>query len=625
MRSFRPTRILTCVALALAVVSGGGSVLASQDTGALEAVVTKPEPSNSPLPADAPAPASNASVPVPPTSEDAPPREPANLPVAADVSIVEKLREFATGKLGRFFDRKNERAAVETFYAGRGFSPIWIENGVATAHAKAAVARIKAADQDGLNPSDYSTPDFAAATSPEALAEAELKLTSAVLTYARHAQIGPIHYTRVGQGRGSQANIFYKQDVLEPADILAKVTAAKDVAAALDSYNPPQAGYKALKAKLAELRKDTGGDKSEWKGVRVPDGPLLRPGDRNPRVALLRKRMNVQSDEASLRYDEALVEAVKNFQKEKDLRPDGVIGPGTIAALNGKARGSNAADIVVANMLRWRWMPRDLGNTYSMLNIPDFTMKVVRDGTKVWETKVVVGKPSKPTPIFSDTMKFITVNPTWNVPPSIVNEEYLPALEQDPTVLDRMGIKVVRNGDGSVRMYQPPGDGNALGRLRFNFPNEFLVYQHDTPDKYLFDKTARAYSHGCMRVQDPFKYAELLLSIVMPEKGYTQKRLRGMIGPAEVNIKFPTSIPVHITYQTAFVDDAGKLVVRDDVYGQDARVLAELKKDERRNLDIAVIPVARQDNGNVGSRDRARIGDPREATAGPSFFERLFR
>ncbi len=619
MRSFRPTCILTCAVLALAVVSGGGSVLASQDTGALEAVVIKPEPSDSPLPADAPAPASNASVPVAPTSEDAPPREPANLPVAADVSVVEKLREFATGKFGRFLDRKNERAAVETFYAGRGFSPIWIENGVATARAKAAVARIKAADQDGLNPSDYLTPNFAAAKSPEALAEAELKLTGAVLTYARHAQVGPIHYSQIS------ADIFYKQDIPEPAAILAKVTAAKDVAAALDSYNPPQAGYKALKAKLAELRKDTGEDNNERKGVRVPDGPLLRPGDRNPRVALLRKRMSVQSDEASLRYDEALVEAVKDFQKEKDLRPDGVIGPGTIAALNGKVRGSKTADIVVANMLRWRWMPRDLGNTYSMLNIPDFTLKVVRDGTKVWKTKVVVGKPSTQTPIFSDTMKFITVNPTWNVPQSIIKHEYLPALEQDPTVLDRMGIKVVRNGDGSVRMYQPPGDGNALGRLRFNFPNKFIVYQHDTPDKYLFDKTARAYSHGCMRVQDPLKYAELLLSIAMPEKGYTQKRLRGMFGPAEVNISFPTSIPVHMTYQTAFVDDAGKLVVRDDVYGHDARVLAALKKDERRNLDIAVIPVARQDDGNVGSRDRARIGDPREATAGPSFFERLFR
>ena len=164
-------------------------------------------------------------------------------------------------------------------------------------------------------------------------------------------------------------------------------------------------------------------------------------------------------------------------------------------------------DTIIANMERWRWLPRDLGNAHVMLNIPNYTLRVMRDGNEIWQTRVVVGKPSTATPMLTETMKFITVNPTWNVPPSIVRNEYLPALAQDPSVLARMGLKVVNNRDGSVHIYQPPGDNNALGRIRFNFPNRFLVYQHDTPDKHLFAHDKRAYSHGCMRVQDPLKYA----------------------------------------------------------------------------------------------------------------------
>ncbi len=158
-------------------------------------------------------------------------------------------------------------------------------------------------------------------------------------------------------------------------------------------------------------------------------------------------------------------------------------------------------------------------------------------------------------------MKFITVNPTWNVPPSIIYNEYLPALQQDPTVLQRMGLRLDRNRDGSIHISQPPGESNALGRIRFNFPNKFLVYQHDTPDKHLFAKEERAFSHGCMRVQNPDQYASTLLNIVMPNATYTPEKIRSMYGRSEIDLRFPTPIPVNITYQTAFVDDAGKLQI----------------------------------------------------------------
>jgi murein L,D-transpeptidase YcbB/YkuD len=196
-------------------------------------------------------------------------------------------------------------------------------------------------------------------------------------------------------------------------------------------------------------------------------------------------------------------------------------------------------------------------------------------------------------------MKYITVNPTWNVPPSIVTREYLPALAQDPTVLARMGLRVSYNSDGSIHISQPPGDHNALGRLRFNFPNKFLVYQHDTPDKNLFALDKRAFSHGCMRVQDPVKYAEVLLSIVRPGEGYSEERIHKMIaGRGEQDIQFPHYLPVHLTYQTAFVDNEGRLEFRKDMYGRDQVLIAILRGEEPQ---IAESPVDRREGGRAAA------------------------
>ncbi len=259
----------------------------------------------------------------------------------------------------------------------------------------------------------------------------------------------------------------------------------------------------------------------------------------------------------------------------------------TVKAINSPKR-DRQIDTVLVNMERWRWLPRQLGaaslgNAYVILNIPDFTLKVMQNGAQVWTTRVVTGKPGKhATPLLTETMKFITVNPTWNVPPSIIYNEYLPALQQDPTVLDRMGLRLERARDGSIHISQPPGEANALGRIRFNFPNKFLVYQHDTPDKNLFAKEVRAFSHGCMRVQNPDQYASVLLNITMPNDHYTPEKIRSMYGRSEIDLKFPTPIPVNITYQTAFVDDAGKLQIRKDIYGRDATMLALLKNEREQ-------------------------------------------
>ena len=310
----------------------------------------------------------------------------------------------------------------------------------------------------------------------------------------------------------------------------------------------------ALKAKLAELRagKEVSGQAS------IANGPVLKIGMQDDRVPLLRERLHVSGDGTT--YDKALAEAVAKYQKEHEQKATGMLTPATVEALNGR-KPDRPIDTIIANLERWRWMPRDLGKTYVMVNLPDFTLRVVQNGHQLWMTKIVDGKPNLPTPIMSAEMKYITVNPTWNVPPSIVAKEYMPVLQQDSTALERMGLKVSTNPDGTVHIAQPPGERNALGRLRFNFPNKFLVYQHDTPEKQLFAYDKRAFSHGCMRVQDPVKYAEVLLSIVRPHDGYTQERIRSMFGNNEQDIQFPTLIPVHLTYQTAFVDDDGKLAI----------------------------------------------------------------
>src|SRR6201999_3832814 len=226
----------------------------------------------------------------------------------------------------------------------------------------------------------------------------------------------------------------------------------------------------------------------------------------DPRVPQLRAKLGVTENADDDHYDAKVAGAVRNFQEGVGLRPTGVLDDRTVNALNNPKRDSKEIDTLIVNMERWRWLPRDLGapsigDAYVILNIPDYTLKVMQNGAQVWTTRVVTGQPGiHATPLLTETMKFITVNPTWNVPPSIIYKEYLPALQQDPNVLDRMGLKLEHNRDGSVHISQPPGEANALGRIRFNFPNKFLVYQHDTPDKNLFAREDRAFSHGCMRV-----------------------------------------------------------------------------------------------------------------------------
>jgi murein L,D-transpeptidase YcbB/YkuD len=553
-------------------------------------VTPAPEPVTRPVAAPAPA----AEPVARPIAVPAPTARPAKSPAAeapaanaaAEAEVGNKIREIITGKqFDRMVARKPDRDAIVALYQKvRNFQPLWVAKGAASERATDVIEYLGTIDADGLDPKDYRMPKLNVG-SAEAQAEAELKFTETLLTYARHAMTGRVHFSRVSP------NIDYKL-AFDADDVLKKIAASNDLGKTLAQFNPPQPGYRALKAKLAEMRDAL----DEPVGSRVENGPVLRytrdsRGKEtvmaDSRVPLLRERLGLAAEPNS-NYNAALAMAVGKFQKSNGIQVTGQLNAPTIEAINGPSRVKKL-DAVLATMERWRWMPRDLGKTHVELNIPDFFVRVYNNGEKVWQTRTVVGKPGHETPLLTETMKFITLNPTWNVPESIIYNELLPIYEtSDPQIFERQGLKMERTADGKIRVYQPPGERNALGQIRFNFPNKFLVYQHDTPEKNYFNHDKRAYSHGCQRVQDPLKYAEVLLSYASPKANYTAEGIKRMLGGEERQLDFVNQIPVHLMYQTAFVDEAGKLQFRDDIYGLDTKLVSILKGSERQVADVAI-------------------------------------
>ncbi len=344
----------------------------------------------------------------------------------------------------------------------------------------------------------------------------------------------------------------------------------------------------------------------------------------------LRAKLGITENADDTRYDAKVAEAVRKFQAGAELKATGVLDDKTVKAINSPKR-DRQIDTVIVNMERWRWLPRQLGapslgNAYVILNIPDYTLKVMQNGAQVWTTRVVTGKPGiHATPLLTETMKFITVNPTWNVPPSIIYNEYLPALQQDPTVLQRMGLRLERNRDGSIHISQPPGEANALGRIRFNFPNKFLVYQHDTPDKNLFAKEERAFSHGCMRVQNPDQYAATLLGITDAERALHAGKNPQHVRPQRDRHQIPDA-------------DPGQHHLPDRVRGRRRQAaIPQGRLWPRRHHAGAAARIPGKDLENVVAHSQPSYARPSGSScrpnvafnsdfggSGPSFFERLF-
>jgi murein L,D-transpeptidase YcbB/YkuD len=459
---------------------------------------------------------------------------------------------------------KQQRDAVLAIYAERNFAPFWLANNDWSAAARGVQKRIENAALDAIDLKAAPLPALRG-LDEKAIVDAEIALTQKVVDYGQLAsgrRIDPRSIARL---------ITEKPEIADPRKIIAAVANAADADAALAAFNPPQAGYKALRDKLAELRLNRPSEP-----VRISAGPTLRVGMKDARVASLRERFGLNGDagvvDDGLLYDARIAAAVAEFQRGKGIIASGMLNPMTVTALSSGGPAKLEGEII-ANMERWRWLPRSDPADQIIVNIPDYTVTVKRGGVVVHTARVVVGKPDTPTPVFSNRMQFLEVNPYWNVPQSIIKNEMLPHLAKDPNYLARMGYEVHTNKKGEMSVRQPPGNRNALGFIKFMFPNEHAVYLHDTPSRALFNTARRAFSHGCVRVDMPFKFAEIVLG---KDHGWNEERVKKLIGTGNKTIQLPQHIDIHIEYFTAFVDDAGNLQTREDIYGYSRRLKAAM-------------------------------------------------
>jgi murein L,D-transpeptidase YcbB/YkuD len=477
-------------------------------------------------------------------------------------------------------DWRAARLAIRAFYAARGFAPVWFDGRSLNPRGQAALARLARADEDALDLAAFALPkDLGDDATPQRLAEAETTLSAAVVAYAMQASGSRIVPTRIS------SLITARPKVADPGAALATVAAAADPDATLEAYNPQQKGYRDLRDQLSRTRAAAPPPTPSAAATttRIPDGPSLGLGMHDPRVPLVRARLGVPADGAAAEvYDLPLAAAVQAFQRANGLPPNGALTPGTAAALSGGVAAptltaaaavspARRAAMLGANMEMWRWEPREMGVERIEINIPDYTLRLMDGDDLVHQARVIVGKPDTPTPIFSNAMKYILVNPIWRVPDSIVRKELAPHLAEDPDYLARRGYEVAEIG-GHMFVSQPPGEGNALGHILFMFPNEHAVYLHDTPLRSLFGAARRAYSHGCVRLDQPMRLAELVMGA-----GWSA-RLQAMIGSTERTVMLPRPIPIHLEYFTEFVDATGALQEREDIYGLAARVAGIIAK-----------------------------------------------
>lgn len=491
-----------------------------------------------------------------------------------------------------------DRADTVSFYQSRQCRPLWVDDKGLTQVANLAIAELGRANEWGLDASDF---DVAAPTtlgsgqpSPDELAVADLQITGAILRYAHQAE-----GARIPDPEKQLSYYLDRKPEITPAGgVLSQIADKPDPDAVLRGFQPQQEQFLKLKALLASLR----GEQAD-KPV-VPQiarrGAMLSKGARSPDVAILKQRFAVEAsgDDASL-FNDALETEIEKFQEQNGLHADGVVGAATRAALAGDDTKSNADKIraVIANMEEWRWMPRSLGKTHILVNVPSFSIELTDGDKSVFTDRVVVGTADKETPIFSKDMTTIVLNPRWNIPDSIKLSMLLSGRS-----IESQGYVVMRNGRridstkvnwakanlSAYNFYQPAGDDNALGVVKLLFPNKHSVYLHDTPSKYLFDKPVRLYSHGCMRVRNPQVFAQAILDI---DRGDAAPNVKQLIrrGPMDNEVKLERPIPVHVGYFTVWVDEGGKPHYYDDWYGHQKRIeLALAGKWDA--IDVATAP-----------------------------------
>jgi len=444
------------------------------------------------------------------------------------------------------------------FYSRRQLTPAW-----SARDRDELLAAIREAQNDGLDPDDYHLASIERTADGE---QRDLLLTDAFFLLASHLLSGRVD-----------------PESIEPTwcltpranDLVAALETAlelHEVRAAIARMPPAHPEYDALRRWLATYRRiaRAGG----WPAVDAKKS--LRLGDRGPQVAQLAARLVASGDlpKAGDDFDAALDRAVRRFQSLQGLSADGVVGPRTRAELN-VAAAARVRQIEL-NLERWRWLPTNLGDPHALINIPAFSLVVTEHGRTVMSMRIVVGKDYLRTPIFSGNITQVVLSPDWNVPDSIAEKELWPKEHRTPGYLASEHIEVLRGG----KLRQTPGPWNSLGLIKFNIPNQYGVYLHDTPAKSLFEASVRAFSHGCMRIEKPLELAEWLLRDrpEWPRDRIVQESQRGI----ETTISVSKPLPVHVLYWTAFVDESGELHFAPDIYHRDERLDAAMQRAPSR-------------------------------------------
>ena len=499
--------------------------------------------------------------------EAAPPR-------SREDSLAEQIRvriEAADGSL-------HDSAALLGFYARRSFRAAWSSEHGPNRLVDDLVDALNRVDLEGLRPEDYHLSQIQASldsvrsdagdgrvTDPSRLAQLDLLLSDAFLLYGSHLLGGRVDPEALHLGWEANRRGADLGTVLEEA------LDSRKVARALQRLVPTQEGYRRLREALGRERAIAA--QGGW------------PSD-------LRERLRLEGD---LRDGDSLPVGVKRFQRRHGLEASGVVDSGTRAALNVSAAAR--ADQLGLNLERWRWLPQDLGRRRIVVNIAEQMLKVIEDDEVVMNMRVVVGKALRRTPIFSDTIRYIVLNPNWHVPRTIAVEELIPKIRTDPSYLERFGMHLLTSGPDAqevdpstidwstvtpdsfpYRLRQEPGRLNALGRIKFMFPNRYDIYLHDTPARGLFDQAQRDFSHGCIRVEKPLDLAEYLMK---KAKGWNREKIDAALDEGtERTLYLSKPIPIHLLYWTAWADEDGTIQFRTDINGLDQALATALAKKD---------------------------------------------
>jgi len=491
-----------------------------------------------------------------------------------------------------------EEFCVVSVYQNFNMQPLWVTGNGPGDRAKLLLSRLRHSDLDGLEPSHYKITDMAnlwQSRNSIDLARLDVMLTTALLTYLGDLQ----------EGRRSPRNIDPKLFAyacsidVDPIATLRNMRDSIDFIAFLDSYVPKHFQYIDLRQALVSYR--TIAKMGGWPQVPT-DGPMIRPDKTDKRIPTIRLRLTMTGDhpynyDRKHDYDLLLQKSVKKFQKRHGLKIDGIIGPATLNAMNIPVE--TRLRQIILNMERWRWKKHDLGEKYVLVDIAGFRLQGIENDAVVIEMPVIVGKPYLQTPVFSNRIRYVVFNPYWNIPRSIARKEILPKLIKDPGYLIEKHIRVFSNwlNDAveldpynidwqklgrkivNYHLRQDSGPWNVLGTIKFIFPNRHNVYLHDTLTQKLFEHHKRTFSHGCIRVAEPHQLA--LFVFGGENGGWTQKRIEEMVATGKRTIvNLPQPISVHITYRTVWLDPAGIVHFRDDVYNRDKKLIKALFQNE---------------------------------------------